>query len=136
MKARSKCKKKLINSAFGINNTKRDGLQSVCRKCKRGLDRRWYQENKAKRIALNKKSIDRNVRYINEQRNVDCPDCSLKFPYYVMEFDHVVGKKVTEVSALAWTGCSLKRLQEEIDKCEVVCANCHKIRTHKRRNGV
>lgn len=35
---------------------------------------------------------------------------------------------------MAQLGYSIKRISEEIKKCEIVCANCHAIRTHERRN--
>lgn len=52
-----------------------------------------------------------------------------------MEFDHLPerGRKVDNVMSMVWAGVSLMKLLKEIDKCEVVCANCHKIREHQRR---
>ena len=47
-----------------------------------------------------------------------------------MEFDHVV-PKINNVTSL--THANFERIQEEIDRCEVVCANCHRRRTKKRR---
>jgi len=51
-----------------------------------------------------------------------------------MDFDHVRGNKITEVSALLGFA-SLERLQLEIAKCDLVCANCHRVRTRKRSNN-
>ena len=61
-----------------------------------------------------------------------CADCKLNFPYYVMDFDHVRGIKHKNVSELIPT-LSKKKIDDEIKKCEVVCSNCHRIRTHIRR---
>jgi hypothetical protein len=47
-----------------------------------------------------------------------------------MDFDHV-GEKQKEISGLIFTH-STRRLVAEIDKCEVVCANCHRVRTYQR----
>lgn len=48
-----------------------------------------------------------------------------------MDFDHRPGtEKVRNVAAMR--GCSLKRLLEEIKKCDLVCANCHRLRTFQR----
>lgn len=59
-----------------------------------------------------------------------CADCGFdEFPE-ALEFDHVLGEKIKEVSRLARGG--LKALFEEIAKCEVVCANCHRRRTSSR----
>lgn len=51
-----------------------------------------------------------------------------------MDFDHVRGKKKAGISALAHAG-DLKSLLEELKKCEMVCANCHRIRTDLRRKN-
>jgi hypothetical protein len=51
----------------------------------------------------------------------------------VLEFDHVRGDKLNSVSVLAYSlGASLKRIQTEIDKCEVRCANCHRRKTARQ----
>lgn len=59
-------------------------------------------------------------------------DCGGRFPPAAMDFDHVRGEKVATISFLVNQGAVLTRLREEIAKCEIVCANCHRIRTVKR----
>jgi len=61
-----------------------------------------------------------------------CVDCGINYPYYVMDFDHVRGQKHANVMELVST-LSKKRIDLEIAKCEIVCSNCHRIRTHIRR---
>lgn len=58
-----------------------------------------------------------------------CLDCGQDYPWYVMEFDHTRGKKVRNIGS----GWGINRLRKEIAKCDIVCANCHSIRTYKRR---
>ena len=70
------------------------------------------------------------VRSLKEQR---CPDCGIEYPHYVMDFDHVVGSKVTNIGKMMLHK-GTNRLIDEIVKCEVVCSNCHRIREWKRRN--
>lgn len=62
-----------------------------------------------------------------------CADCGEKFPHYVLELDHVQGKKEGNVSSML---SSRPRLLRELDKCEVVCGNCHNIRTWNKRMGL
>ena len=51
----------------------------------------------------------------------------------VLQFDHRDGSdKVKEISAASRNGWSIDRLQKEIDKCDVLCANCHSRRTAKQ----
>ena len=60
-----------------------------------------------------------------------CADCLAVYPSHVMQFDHVRGEKVGDVGGM--TSVPVGALLAEIDKCEVVCANCHADRTHRRR---
>ncbi len=49
-----------------------------------------------------------------------------------MDFDHVRGQKHKNVAELIST-LSKKKIDEEIAKCEIVCSNCHRVRTHNRK---
>ena len=73
-----------------------------------------------------------NKRYamIHHLKSVPCKDCGGTFPVYVMEFDHTRGAKVCNVPKL-WH-CSGVMFLAEVAKCDVVCANCHRIRTRTR----
>jgi len=66
---------------------------------------------------------------------VPCADCGETFPVYVMHWDHLPGfEKVDEVSSMVGHRTRAAIL-EELKKCELVCANCHVLRTisHERR---
>ena len=60
-------------------------------------------------------------------------DCGKNYPYWVMDFDHVRGEKSFNLSKYRYSHANIKMVQEEIDKCDLVCSNCHRDRTHKRR---
>lgn len=60
-----------------------------------------------------------------------CVDCGLSFHPCCMDFDHVRGDKVLVISKMFT--CSWERVLQEIEKCDLVCANCHRIRTNLRR---
>lgn len=62
-----------------------------------------------------------------------CMDCgSHDLPPYCYEFDHRdPTTKITTIGIMVNSKGSKARLDREIDKCDVVCANCHRIRTHK-----
>lgn len=71
---------------------------------------------------------------VRELKGKPCADCAKTFPYYVMDFDHVRGTKLfTLGEAPARRGRD--QILEEAAKCDVVCSNCHRIRTHKRLNA-
>jgi hypothetical protein len=88
-----------------------------------GCKRRWQQTHG---IAY----YERNSQLIKKAKDVPCVDCGERYPPYVMDFDHVRGEKRTRVGNMMYY--SVKALEEEISKCEVVCANCHRERTHGR----
>lgn len=95
--------------------------------------RRWYAKNKQVQIERVKKIAERNYKEVCEYKEANpCNDCKKFYPHYVMDFDHVRGEKNKNVSSLAKRG-SRKQIWEEIEKCDLVCANCHRQRTHERR---
>ncbi len=65
-----------------------------------------------------------------------CPDCGGNFPPVLMDFDHVRGTKRGIISRLSGGRMAKAKLLEEVAKCEVVCANCHRRRTLLRRLGL
>jgi len=69
---------------------------------------------------------------IRKAKDKPCADCKKWYPYWVMDFDHVRGKKLFEIGAGSYKR-GLKAVLEEIAKCDVVCSNCHRERTHRRK---
>lgn len=66
-----------------------------------------------------------------EAKDGPCTDCGERHPAVAMDFDHVSGEKLLAVSRLK--SASVARVLAELEKCELVCANCHRIRTHMRQ---
>lgn len=64
-----------------------------------------------------------------------CLDCGVSYPFYVMQYDHVTDDKELNISAAIRRDWTQERIQAEIDKCQLVCANCHAERTHQRRQS-
>lgn len=89
------------------------------------------EQKKKKNDRQNKSRSDRRSA-LAELKSGPCLDCGLTFPAECMDFDHVIEGKVDRVSQLAWNG-PWDLVLEEIKKCELVCANCHRIRTKNRR---
>lgn len=82
----------------------------------------------------NRNIRDRNRRYINEIKESNpCSDCGKYYVYDVMEFDHIRGIKLFNINRAATNTSSIKRIKEEINKCDLVCSNCHRLRTRERR---
>jgi hypothetical protein len=91
---------------------------------------RHYYNNKEQYLARNKVIKAEKIAYIRKLREDNpCMDCGKKYPYYVMDFDHRdPSAKLTEVSRLVNFGWV--KLKAEIEKCDIVCSNCHRERTH------
>ena len=74
-----------------------------------------------------------NLQYVNRLKSEPCTDCGQRFPTVCMDFDHLPGtEKSGNVGTMVAHGHSLEKIQAEIEKCELVCSNCHRIRTHER----
>jgi hypothetical protein len=115
--------------AFSRWRYSKDGLQARCKDCAA----KYYAANRDRLIPGIK---DRRRRAVREARifvrsyflGHPCVDCGESDPV-VLDFDHVTGKKRKNVSNLAGEGASIEALKEEIAKCVVRCANCHRRRT-------
>jgi len=61
-----------------------------------------------------------------------CVDCGYNVNPHALDFDHVRGEKVGNVARMLSSNYAWSTIEAEIAKCEVVCANCHRIRTMLR----
>lgn len=99
----------------------------------------WYPRNKEKHSALVRERAKWYRAVCSEVvaalKNRPCSDCGLRFDPVAMDFDHVRGNKRKDVSVMAHTGYPLRLILAEIVKCELVCSNCHRVRTLKRRQN-
>ena len=94
--------------------------------------RQWREHYARNKDLYYERNVARRARcreIIVAAKNVPCTDCGHKYPPYVMDFDHRdPALKEDNLSKMAHQG-RIKRLAEEIAKCDVVCANCHRERT-------
>lgn len=88
-------------------------------------DRGWRSTQPVHQAA---KSYQMMHVYLCDHPCVDCGNSDFR----VLEFDHVRGHKTDEISHLLSQGCGWPRIEAEIAKCEVRCANCHRIKTLER----
>lgn len=95
----------------------------------RWLKRKWQQKWRKQHPHYLGPKRQRLVDIINNLKKKPCSDCHKRFSVCCMDFDHVKGKKVESISVMVATGYSEKKIKSELIKCELVCANCHRIRT-------
>ena len=66
-------------------------------------------------------------------RDAPCADCGGRFPFYVMQFDHRDGSSKRGLVTRMIGRAGRDRILAEAAKCDVVCGNCHRMRTYTRR---
>lgn len=104
-----------------------------CRECQRKFSRQHYYSNKQRYLDRNQEYNAEIKEFIRQTKSVSCKDCKNKFPHYVMDFDHLPEFiKRDGICNMSFGRYNLIRVKEEIAKCEIVCANCHRERTWKR----
>ena len=113
---------------------------SKCRPCAAKYQTKWHINSSLKRKLKIKERHRTETRESREyirlyKESHLCADCGKKWAPYVLDFDHVRGVKIANVSLMPGRYL-LKVIIEEIAKCEVVCARCHRYRTQARRTGV
>jgi hypothetical protein len=121
---------------FNWKNREKGIHQSSCRFCIAEKNRKHYIDNKQVYISKAKR---RNIRIYDENRKLlceylsthPCVDCGCD-DVRVLEFDHVRGLKTDEVTRILSTRASWSTIEAEIAKCEVRCANCHRLKTYER----
>ena len=132
MKKCSRCQIEKPLEEFNFKNKKKQTLQKSCKVCTRLEIRNHYYNNKEYYLKKAKKRNTKNREKINKYIFEflicnPCIDCGEKDPI-VLEFDHQ-RDKTAPVSTLMKHNHSLQKLEKEIAKCVVRCANCHRRKT-------
>jgi len=126
------CKRNLPDESFawklkGVRRSRR------CRDCQKVVKDAHYRANKRSYVAKARKYQNEVVKtWMQEYKtNHPCADCGNFYHYCQMDFDHL-GDKVRNVSLMA-SRYGRQQLLAEIAKCDLVCSNCHRLRTFRRR---
>lgn len=119
-------------SEFHKNKTRRDGLQVYCKPCRAVIDHSRYERIRGTRVRSQVWERGRREWLLGLKSGRPCTDCGRVFPPEVMQWDHVPGAPKLGNISTDFRGRSREKVLQEIAKCELVCANCHAIRTFKR----
>ena len=133
MKKCTQCFMEKPLASFPFRNKADGTLNSCCLECQKGKSRAHYQKNKQAYFKRADATRKRNYLVIRELKNKPCYDCGRSYPYYVMDFDHRnPADKRFGIAYKSRVASSLKAMMIEIEKCDLVCANCHRERTWGR----
>jgi hypothetical protein len=132
----TKCKKEKTLDSFSFKSKAKNTKIACCKDCVKERDKIRYYDDvtsfRFKRRSESKIRRERNMKFvISFLKTNPCIDCGEK-NFICLEFDHRKQEDKLGIIANLVHYSSLKKIKEEIDKCDVRCANCHKIRTAKQ----
>lgn len=111
-------------SEFNPNKECKLGRVGTCKLCSNERVRKWLKTRREeRRFTINTRNKDRKQLVVNSFGN-KCSVCGESFPLCVYDFHHIKGKDVNPSKALTW---SEERMWKELQKCIMVCANCHRV---------
>lgn len=130
----TRCKQERdAESDFNWKDKNRGVRHARCKSCQSQISKNHYENNKQAYVAR-ARARDAIVIPENRKRLITylachpCVDCGQK-DVHVLDFDHVIGEKLRHISMMVKVGYSWAAIEAEIAKCEVRCANCHRIKT-------
>ena len=127
----STCKLSKPIEEFNFRNRATGSRHRYCRECGKTFTRNHYRQNKRQYVERTLRSHAKRREFLHQTKSRPCTDCGIQYPYYVMDFDHREGEeKIFEMNRVSYV--TMSALKREIEKRDVVCANCHRERTYQR----
>lgn len=130
-----KCDDKKEIEEFPFRNKEKNIRHSICKECWKEIRKKSYNKNKKTTLDRNKRNKKKSRVWYNEfKSNLKCNRCPENHPA-CLEFHHVdPTKKEFTISILIGTTYSIKKIIKEIEKCEILCANCHRKHHYEEKN--
>lgn len=130
------CKEDKDPDNFNWKNKAKGVKQGYCRDCKKQHQKKYYHANKKAyletiyrgRAERRKEYLSKIKEYLESHPCVDCGNHDIR----VLHFDHMRDKE-SNVMEMVYHCASWEKIEDEIAKCEVRCANCHMIKTWPHR---
>lgn len=123
------CKVEKDLKEFHPNKQCKGGVVGTCRLCTSERIGSWYADNRKRRQeSANEKNYNRKREVVNHFGD-QCFDCKQTFPQCVYQFHHLDPTQKDVNPSYAITSSPTK-MWKELEKCVMLCANCHLIRHH------
>lgn len=114
----------------------RGNRQPWCKACRKAYDAAYHQRVRERRKEQRRRrKVEILAWYRALKEAAPCVDCGRHFPHPAMQFDHLPGTEKRDDIGRLMRHSSKGLVLAEIAKCELVCANCHAIRTFRRRTA-
>ncbi len=140
----TKCEIEKDETEFFFQNKKKNRLHAECKCCYKLSREKTYKEHyKNNKDIYIKRARERQLKIneINAETVFDflqdkkCEHCGIS-DILVLEFHHRnKNEKYANISHLMINGGPINKVLEEMEKCDILCANCHRIETHKENNS-
>ena len=133
------CKLDKDENDFHFKDIKRIKRKSYCKSCVKVYRKEYYDKNRTNAIEYSKASSKKRKLQLRQYvwdylKNNNCIVCGENDPI-VLEFDHrIPDEKFMSISDMITTKYGLDKIKLEINKCDVLCSNCHKRKTAKQFN--
>lgn len=124
----TKCKRELPLSMFRWKNKIENKKHSQCKDCEKERDRIHYRESKERRESIlenSKFQKNRNLELVNQYKEKGCQKCG-ESRFYVLDFHHIdPNNKINDIAHMIKSSSEFS-LRKELEKCVLLCANCHR----------
>lgn len=149
----TKCHLVKEKNEFWARNDRKKGVASKCKLCSKESYDSWRRSNiiqrrrnlqewrllnpeKIRKLYRDSDQKRRNstVEWVNKLKQMPCMDCKQSFEPFVMDFDHRAPfEKRYTIGFMASKRMPKAAILEEIAKCDLVCSNCHRVRTYRKK---
>jgi hypothetical protein len=128
----SKCRTLKSTDEFNFRHRETGVRHSYCRDCGKQLTQKHYRSQKQQYLDRNSQAYTERRQMVVDAKSYPCADCGIQYPYYVMDFDHRDGS-LKRFALNSVHRRTKQAILSEIEKCDIVCSNCHRERTYQRR---